>query len=339
MTTSSRLRRSLYSACFALCAATIALPAYAQQPSAADLESARELYKEAKALREKGDLRGALERFKAAHAYGQTPVTALELGRTHMQLGELVEAREVLLSVARMKVQPDETERSAAARSEAADLAEQIKPKIPTLVVKLQNVPSGSEPQLTVDGAPVPVVSQSAVRKTNPGAHVVVARAGGREEKRNVDLKEGESHELAIAFSASSPPAGGEGASGGGVAAPPGADTAHGKKSISPVTWIGLGVAVAGIGVGSVAGIIALGKSKTVKDECKGTSCPPSARDDVDAGRSAATFSTIGFAAGAAGLAVAAVGWFVLSKPETASSAPQVRAGLAPGGVVLDGAF
>lgn len=325
----------------ACAAATTATTAYAQQPSAADLESARELYKEGKALRDKGDLRGALEKFKAAHAYGQTPVTALELGRTHMQLGELVEAREVLLSVARMKVQSDETEKSASARTEAAELAEQLRPKIPTLVVKLSGAPASTSPQLTVDGAAVPVVGQEAVRKANPGTHELVARAGAQEEKRSVELKEGETQEVAIAFSGQA--VAGPGATGpvgnpgdkGGEQPPP-----SGKRTISPVTWIGLGVAAAGLGVGAVAGAIALGKSKTVKNECHGTSCPPSARDDVDAGRSAATFSTIGFVVAGAGLATAAVGWFVLSKPaSTGATAPKVRAAFSPTGVLLDGTF
>src|SRR5688572_2041922 len=130
MTTSSR---AIVIACaVGLGSLALASPLYAQpsEPSAADLESARELYKEGKELRTKGDLKGALEKFKAAHAYGGTPVTGVELGKTHMQLGELVEAREILLSVGRMKVQPDETEKSTAARTEAAELAEQIKPKI-----------------------------------------------------------------------------------------------------------------------------------------------------------------------------------------------------------------
>lgn len=115
MTTSSsqfRLCRRFATVAVFTALALAAPSAHAQSapgasPSAADLESARELYKEGKVLRDKGDLQGALERFKAAHAYGQTPVTALELGRTHMQLQQLVEAREVLLSVGRMNVQPD----------------------------------------------------------------------------------------------------------------------------------------------------------------------------------------------------------------------------------------
>jgi len=147
-------------------------------PSAADLESARELFKEGRELRQAGDIKHALERFKAAHAYGQTPVTALELGRTHIQLGELIEGREVLLSVARMKVQPDETDKSAAARSEAADLAEDAKKRIPTVTVKLTGVASDSAAQLLVDGSAVPIVGLTGIRKVNPGKHAIVARAG-----------------------------------------------------------------------------------------------------------------------------------------------------------------
>ena len=119
MTTSNRNRARIRRACLTVAISVLtALPAtsFAQpppttapnaQPSAADLESARELFKEGREARQNGDLKRALDRFKAAHAYGQTPVTALELGRTHIQLGELVEGREVLLSVARIKVQPD----------------------------------------------------------------------------------------------------------------------------------------------------------------------------------------------------------------------------------------
>ena len=66
-------------------------------PTEADLAQARELRNQGRELRAAGDLRGALAKFKAAHAVGQTAVTGIELARTHAALGEIVEAREVCL--------------------------------------------------------------------------------------------------------------------------------------------------------------------------------------------------------------------------------------------------
>jgi len=337
MTTSNRSRLA---ALLVVAGLTLAAPvdAHAQthgsEPSAADLESARELYREGKELRQKGDLRGALERFKAAHGYGQTPVTGLELGKTHLQLGELVEAREVLLSIARIKVASDETEKSAAARTEAAELAEQIRPRIPTLVVKVLGVKPDDPAQVVVDGANTPVVSLSSMRKINPGEHEVVVRADGREEKRSVTLSESETKELEIEINDASPKLTGDAAAqGDGTAA-----SAAGKRPLHVVTWIGLGVGVAGIALGSVTGIMALGKAGAVTDACQGLSCPPSARTDVEDGRVAANVSTVAFALGAAGLATAAVGYFFLT-PSKSARVAGVRLAVTPAWAGIHGRF
>jgi hypothetical protein len=295
MTTSSRL-----AAILAIVATLGATTAHAD-PTPADLESARELYRDGKELRQKGDLRGALERFKAAHGYGQTPVTGLELGRAHMQLGELVEAREVFLSIARLKVASDETDKSAQARAEAAELAEQVRGRIPTVIVKVSGSPPNAEPAVTIDGVNVPVVSLSSIRKVNPGEHTVAVRVGTHEEKRSVTVSEGESKDVSVDFA--------------GVSS----DPQPSVRRIHPLTYAGAGLAAAGLVVGTVGGVLALGKASSVDDACNGLSCPPSVKSDVDDGRTFATVSTIGFTATAAGLALAAIGLFVL-KPKSAGA-------------------
>ena len=120
--------RSLLSALALGVALAASAPAWAAGPTAQDLETARTLYKEGKDLRAKGDLKGALAKLLAAHSLGHTPLTGIELARVQANLGMFVEARETCLGVARMPVEADETARSADARTDAAKLADQLKP-------------------------------------------------------------------------------------------------------------------------------------------------------------------------------------------------------------------
>jgi tetratricopeptide (TPR) repeat protein len=99
---------------------------WAQTPPDA-VAQARELFVRASELRDEGDARGALEKFKAAHALAVNPVTTFELARTYEALGMLDEARSAYESIAGLPVLPDETERATAARRDAAKAAEGLK--------------------------------------------------------------------------------------------------------------------------------------------------------------------------------------------------------------------
>src|SRR4051812_21621751 len=130
MTSSKRILAAVF-------ALTLSTHALAGNPSAQDFATARALYKEGKDLRAAGDLKGALEKLTAAHTLGRTPLTGIELARVEVQLGLLVEAREVCLGIARLAVEPDETSRSVEARKDAAQLAEELRPRISSLRVKV----------------------------------------------------------------------------------------------------------------------------------------------------------------------------------------------------------
>lgn len=273
------------------------------QTSASDLESARELYKQGKELRAAGDIKGALEKFKAGHALGQTPVTGLELGRAHMDLAQLLEAREVFLSIARLPVQSDEGEKSAGARTEAAQLAEQLRPRIPSLTVRVSGAPAGSSPIVTVDGVTIPVAALGTPRKLNPGSHDVTAKStGGVEERATIELKEGETKELPMTIKAASatetpPPS------------LPAEDARSGNTRMNPLVFVGFGVGVVGVAAGSVTGVMALSRASKVDAACGGkTTCPTSAKADVTAGRTLGTVSTISYIIGGAGVALGVYG-------------------------------
>ena len=313
--TSSDVRRLCAALLLATCTLATAGAASAQstQPSAADLESARTLFKQGKDLRATGnpaDLRAALDKFTAAHTYAATPLTALELGRTQAALGQLVEARETLLSVGRLKVQSDETDKSAAARNEAAELAEQLRPRIPGVSVKVQSTAPEGKATLTVDGVAVTIVAGTATRKLNPGDHTIVAKAGGGPDARkNVTLKEGEMQEVLLA------PTYAEAAAAPVVTpvTPPRPTEPASSGGGTGRTLVVIGAVAAGVGVaaGSVTGVIALSKASNVKSACSDKSqvCgSSSAASDYKTGRTMGTISTISFIVAGAGAATLVAG-------------------------------
>ena len=294
------------------------------EPTAADLETARDLYKQAKKLRAEGDLKGALEKLKAAHALAGTPITGLELGRTLAQVGSLVAAREVLLSIARIPPAAQETARSATARKDAADLAESLRARIPTLVVKIAGAPAEGL-TVTIDGEQVPAASVGEPRPVDPGKHAIVATAaGGGRAEGSATLAEGEARtvELTIAPGAATSGAAAS-ASSATTAASPSASPSNGAASsapsssapaatasrpLGPLVYAGFGAGAVGVIVGTVTGIVAFSKASTVKNECPGNVCLRSADSDIQSGRTFGNVSTAGFLVGAAGVAVGALG-------------------------------
>jgi hypothetical protein len=92
-----------------------------------------------------------------------------------------------------------------------------------------------------------------------------------------------------------------------GAVPPAGApDTGQGQGSSATQTagYVLIGVGVVGLMVGSVFGLVAMGKKATLDTQCGSNknSCPPDAQSSIDSMKSAATGSTIGFAVGGVGL-------------------------------------
>jgi len=306
---------------------------------------ARELFNQGLALRESGDLVGAIEKLRAAHGLASTPITGVELGRTYLSAGKLVEAREALLSVGRLPFESRETARSATARTDAAALADQVRARIPSLLVKVNGVPIDSV-AVTIDGAAVATEALTAPRLVNPGLHEIVATStSGGSASTKVDMKEGESRsvELRIVFvgdtAVKTPvPPGGSPAGGAAVLTAIPADTGPtGRSSVLPaLMYTGFGLAAAGVVVGSATGVIANDKASAVKNACDGLVCPRSIDGDLSTGRAMGTVSTIAFVAAGAGAAVGLIALLLRPHHENAGTtaswvAPWV--GPASGGV------
>jgi hypothetical protein len=292
----------------------------AAEPTAADVETARGLYVEGLELRDGGKLEMSLGRFKAAHALAATPITSLELGRAHALLGELVEAREMLLSIERLPVQPSESPKAASARVEARAMAEQLRDRIPALRLVFSPEPPAA-PHVTIDGVVIPPEALANPRKVNPGSHTIVADANGAHATSTVLLIERELRMVTLALhNGAAPvavkplvPANPEPPRTAPRETPP-------PQPAGPTGWfyVGLGAAGVGVVVGSITGAIALSKASTLQSECTGASCPRSAADDLTTSRTMGVVSTIAFGVAIAGGAVALVTW--LSRP--ASTTP-----------------
>jgi hypothetical protein len=154
--------------------------AFAQ--SAADVATARDLFREGMELRAAGHLAEALAKLKAAHALYETPPSALELARAQIDLGHLAEGCETLLSIEHIPSAKD-SERSKQARIEAKDLETKTRARIPTLRIDVKGTTA-----VTLDGAIVSQALFGLARKIDPGKHLV-----GCDAKRiEVDVPEGQ---------------------------------------------------------------------------------------------------------------------------------------------------
>lgn len=325
--------------CVALLGAAPLAAAQTPGPSSADMESARALIKQARALRDAGDLPGAAEKFRAAHALGRTPVTGIELAKAYAAIKKYVEARDVALQVTVIPVTADETSRSADARAEAAKLAADLKPKLAALRVEIELTPKGrsASPSVTIDGQAVPAEALSEARTVNPGKHDVVARVGdGPEARGTATLEEGASGSVKLLVTVPEAKV----ADGPGIVAPPPAPSPA-PSHMSPLVPIGLALAAGGAAVGTIAGISALSQKSTLDDSCTNgkSGCAPGYQDKLDGARTAGTVATIGFIAGGAGLALAVVGLFVGGKAEAKAGTARVTPYLGPASAGFHGTF
>lgn len=330
----------------AFCALTLATggvlvaPAARAQISASDKETARALMKDGDAKRAKGDHKGAYEAYKAAHAIMNVPTTGLEMGREQERLGMLVEARDTLLSVTRLPVMPGESANMALARDEAQKIADVIEPRIASLKIVLDKLPSGATPKVTVDGTPILVATLGVPRKHNPGPHEIVVVVGTVEKKTEVDLAEGETKEVSIDVSPTEAPK--EAAKPDPHDAPPPEEPPPpppppGRSSL---VWIGFGTAAAMGVVGAVTGVFAFTTASSAKDRCEGTRCPPAVHDDIESSRTYGTISTISFAVAGAGAIVGVIGLYTSPKATpTEPAAGSLGLLIGANGFALRGSF
>ena len=165
-------------AVFALTVVLSSLSATAQPaaaPSAQAKEQARHLLDIGDAKMLEKDFAHALEAYLAADKIMGVPTTGMAVAKASIELGKLVEAHDLLLRVSRFKPE-DAPDAFVAAQKEAAALADQIAPRIPSLTIKLKDA-TISELKVTIDGTSIELAGLGFPFPVDPGEHQVVASA------------------------------------------------------------------------------------------------------------------------------------------------------------------
>lgn len=303
------------------------------QPSAAQKETARGLMAEARELRERGDLQGALTRFSAADSLMGVPTTGFEMAATQADLGKLVEARETLRRVLALPQSPDDPEPFHEARRNARALDQRLQSRIGALHFVVTGVAASESLVVTVDGETIPVAALGLPFRVNPGRHVVIARAGGREAKNEIDALESRTVKVELPLAAqqaavAAPVQLDEAPAAAAPAAQPASEQAApvASSKVPVVTYVAGGVGIAGILVGGITGMMAVSHKNAAARDCVDGKCPPSTWDDLDSARSLAAVSTVGFVVGAVGLGVGTSFLLLHDEPKVARAAtPKLR--------------
>jgi hypothetical protein len=172
----------------------------------------------------------------------------------------------------------------------------------PSIVVRVvdERGQDTTQATLTIDGAASAQRLDGLPISLDPGEHVVrVERPGQPPREERLVLALGErARRVTLSFAPDAPP--------------PGTQKPGGTR-IHPLTFIGFGLAGAGVIVGAVTGGLSMAKTADLEDACPEKRCGTVNQDLHDEALTLSHVSTISFAVAGAGAILGAVGLFALS--------------------------
>ncbi len=283
---------------------------------------------------QEGRYKDALNLCTRAESLMHAPTHLLLIARAQTKLGHLVEAQEAYIKIVRERLAPNAPRAFVDAQAAASDEQAALGPRVPTLKVDVEGA-SAADAQITLDGAPFPSALVGMASPVNPGSHtlaltsstataepVTVTVAEGAKQAVTLTLKATASAEPTPVVAATPP-----------AAAPPDS-TSNAHSGIATAGWIGIGVGVVGIAVGTVFVI----KNHTDRNDanalCGATGCPDSKRSEIGSfdsdADSAATLSWVSYGVGAAGLVTGTVLLWVSHGKQTTPQSGRVIPWFAP---------
>lgn len=282
--------------------------------------TAEELFQQARVLVDAGNYADACPKLERSQKLEPAVGTQFNLADCWEHVGRTASAYEMFGQVASIARAAGKFERERSARERAALL----EPRLARVRLSVKATAPGLE--IRIDDALVDKARWAQPLPVDPGPHVVRATAPGRlpfELKMTAAERSTADGSVPELVDPSPPPA-----------PPPLAPPSSSQRTMALVAG---GVGVVGLGIGAVAGILAISEKSTAERECPSATyhfrCPTEEGSSAwNASTSAGNVSTIGFIAGGVLLAGAGVLWF------TAPSS-RARAGASLGGVHVEGSF
>ncbi|WP_272458478.1 tetratricopeptide repeat protein [Polyangium jinanense] len=267
-------------------------------------EEAEALFREGKQLMAEKRYAEACSKFAESHRLDPGGGTILNLARCHEAEGKTATAYRELgeaLAWARTDARPDRAEI-------AHERLEALEDKLARLVVVLGPGARAAGMVIERDGAPIAEASLGDPAPVDPGEHVVVATADGKEPFRTT-VRVAPGARITVVVPALAPS---RGPSGARIAA-------HVTAGLSAVA----------LGAGAFFGIRALVKENEARAQCQGSVCPDAASFGVaEEGRTAARIANVTLGAGAICLVTSATLYWV-SRSKSPSE-PRASIAIAP---------
>jgi hypothetical protein len=286
-----RLLFSLRTVSFALSLLLCASVATAA-PTFKDRLAARKLASKGKQLARQGKHKKAAKKFKEADDLVPAPSYKLELAEMLLELGDMVQAMEVLEEC--MDQKPIRQWQEKLAQKKCIQLASKVDDKMPRIAVVVIE-PSSEEVIIMIEGEDYDP-SEGEVG-FNPGKYEVTAEADGYKSfEKKVKVEEGDRKTVEVTLKAKKKDDDDEDE-----------DEDEGDDSwrISPIpAYVAWGLGAVGVGVGIGFGIAAIQTTNEVRTvyECDGNTCPPDAEDDLNVAKLNGNLSTAGWIVGGVGV-------------------------------------
>jgi hypothetical protein len=305
-----------------------------REPTAEDRATARALAAEGYQALKNGEYELAVDRFQRAEALVHAPTLLVDLARSLVGLGRLVEAHENYQLVIREGPSNTVPWSWQKAYENAVKEDAELEPRLAWITIEVYG---HDNPTVKIDGKEISSAAIGVKRAIDPGRRTIYVEAPGLiPVEKTVDLPEGASAKIALTLlEEDAPPQ------------PPKVEIVTANASSSESSYklpmmIAFGVGAAGFVASGVTGALMLGQRSELKEQCDAERrCPSSVEGHLSKYRTYGTISAITLGVGVAGAATGLT-LFLLDKKKDKERPPgrvALQPSILPGYVGVEGSF